>query len=153
MGPGGGPEGMDIVSEFTKWIDVDVTGAVLLETPSPAQEAAASKDTTPSSPLAINVSLPNVGGAPGTMISIPVSVGDMTGQGVRSYDMQVSFNPAVLQPGVPIFTSLGTLSSGMTVAANASNAGHMIISAFQANDLSGAGTLILLNFTVVGSQG
>ena len=119
----------------------------------PADARVTYSGTSPNSPLAISVSLPNAMGQHGLTVSIPISVGDMTGQGVRSYDLQVSFDPTVLQPTGQPFTSLGTLSAGMIIAANANNSGHIVISAYQANDLAGAGTLINLNFNVVGTAG
>jgi len=99
------------------------------------------------------VSLPNVAAQPGTLITVPITVSDMTGRGIISYDLQVTFNPAVIQPASPEFDITGTLSSGMSITPNANNAGHLIISAFQATDLAGAGTLINLKFNVVGSLG
>ena len=51
------------------------------------------------------------------------------------------------------FDTAGTVSSGMLITPNAMNPGHLIISAFQATDLSGSGTLINLKFTIVGAPG
>jgi hypothetical protein len=41
----------------------------------------------------------------------------------------------------------------MAITPNATNGGHLIISGFQANELSGTGTLLNLNFKVVGTAG
>ena len=103
--------------------------------------------------LVVSVSLPNTTAPAGSSCRSPVTVGSVAGQAVRSYDLQVSFNSAVLQPMPTAFSTFGTISIGMAVAANTSNAGHVIISAFQASDASGSGTLINLNFMVVGSVG
>jgi hypothetical protein len=91
--------------------------------------------------------------AAGSTISVPVTVGSVTGRGITAYDFQVSFNPAILQPASPPFDQTGTVSSAMSITPNAGNAGHLIISAFQATDLTGAGTLLNLRFTVVGTNG
>lgn len=108
----------------------------------------------------VTVALPNASASPGTSITIPVTVGDTTGRNILSYDFQVSFNPAVLQPsggaactGNACFDAAGTLSSSMSITPNTGFAGHFIISAFQATNLSGAGTLINLKFDVVGASG
>ncbi len=53
------------------------------------------------------------------------------GLGVQVFDMQVSFNPAVIVPATPAFDSAGTLSTAMTITPNATNAGHLIMSAFR----------------------
>jgi len=47
----------------------------------------------------------------------------------------------------------GTLSSNMSITANAANLGHFIISAFQSTNLAGSGTLINIRFSVLGSSG
>jgi len=108
---------------------------------------------TPTGAPGLPVTLPNINAAPGSLITIPVTVGNTTGLGIISYDLQVSFNPAVLQPASPPTDTAGTLSSSMSVTPNTAFAGHFIVSAFQAQNLSGAGTLINLRFNVVGSAG
>jgi len=100
----------------------------------------------------VSVSLPNVIATPG-LVSIPITVGDTTGQGIISYDLNIDFNPAIVQPASPAFEQAGTLSSAMSITPNANNAGHLIISAFQAANLSGSGTLLILRFNVVGLPG
>jgi hypothetical protein len=111
--------------------------------------------TAPQSPtVTIPVNLAHVSGAVNTDVNVPITVTDLTGQGVKAYDLQVTYNPAIVQPATPDpFDKAGTLSSGMVVTPNANNAGHLIISAFQSTDLSGAGVLLYLKFHVVGSPG
>src|SRR5262249_27428888 len=106
------------------------------------------------------VSLSNVTAPNGAVISVPMTVSDLTGQGVRSYDLQVSFNSSIVTPcdatcggNNQPYDNSGTLSSGMSITPNANNAGHLIISAFQATDLSGSGTLLFLRFKVIGTNG
>src|ERR1043166_6266754 len=41
----------------------------------------------------------------------------------------------------------------MSITPNSNDAGHLIISAFQAQDLAGSGTLINLRFNLIGSAG
>ncbi|MBK8464198.1 MAG: hypothetical protein IPL32_00060 [Chloracidobacterium sp.] len=65
----------------------------------------------------------------------------------------MDFNPAVLTPAVAPVTTTGTLSSSMSITPNTSNAGHIIISAFQGASVIGSGTLLILNFNVVGTPG
>jgi hypothetical protein len=120
-------------------------------TPPPTDTATAT--ATPVYPF-VTISLPNVAALPGSTISIPIRAGDTTGLGIVSYDLHVSFNPAVITPATPAFEIAGTLSSGMQVSADTSNSGHLILSADVpgANPpLAGSGTLINLNFNVVGS--
>jgi len=101
----------------------------------------------------VTVSLPNTAGASGLSVTIPITVGDLTGFGVVAYDFTLAFDPNVLQLQSPPTDSGGTLSSGMTITPNASSPGRLIISAFGSNVLSGAGTLLNLKFNVVGAPG
>ena len=102
---------------------------------------------------AVPVSMPMASASPGTIVTIPVTTGSITGLNVNSFDFQVTFNPAILTPASPAFDSAGTLSSTMLVTPNADFPGHLIISAFQSAFLSGSGTLLNLRFNVVGTLG
>src|SRR5436190_4578946 len=105
-------------------------------------------------PTPIPVTLPNLAGAAGSNLTVPVTVGDLTGRSVLSYDLQVTFDPAVAVPMALPYDAGGTLSTGMLITANSNNPGHLIISAFRGSPfLSGSGTLIFLRFTLVGAPG
>jgi hypothetical protein len=84
---------------------------------------------------------------------VPITVGDTTGQQINSYDLQVTFDPTVVQPSATAYDTAGSLSSGMLITPNTDNSGHLVISAFQGTSIAGSGTLINLKFTVVGSSG
>ena len=84
------------------------------------------------------------------IVVIPMTVEDLTGRNVISYDLNIDFDPMVVVPASPAFTQTGTLSVGMSITANDANAGHLIISGFQDAPLVGAGTLINLRFDVIG---
>src|SRR5262249_38292012 len=66
-------------------------------------------------------------------------------------DFTVTYDPSVLSYLSP--DQSATLSSGMTVTVNSSTPGTLIISGFSANPLTGAGTLLKLNFFAVGPVG
>ncbi|MBK8467481.1 MAG: hypothetical protein IPL32_16820 [Chloracidobacterium sp.] len=108
----------------------------------------------------VPVSLPAQVQAGGN-ISYAITVGDLTGLSVISYDFQISYDPAVLVPlggatcaANACFTQTGTLSSSMSVTPNVGfPGGHFIVSAFQGAPLVGGGTLLILNFNIVGSAG
>ena len=87
-------------------------------------------------------------------------MGNLTGLFVISYDLNVRFNPLIVQPASPAFESVGTLSSGMSITPNAGNQGDLIISGFQGASLCdppqtcvGGETLVRLRFNVVGTTG
>jgi len=113
----------------------------------------AKTDTSESSQaFAVTASLPNLTETPGN-ITIPLTVGDMTGEGIFSFDIQITFDPAVILPTGSGIDIAGTLSSGAAVTSGVTNAGHLIISGFQATEFSGAGTLVNLKFTVQNNLG
>jgi len=120
-------------------------------TNTPSSVPSNSPTSTPT-PSGIPVSLPDVNAIPGVVV-IPITVGDMTGQEIISYDLNIDFDPARIQPATPPVDPTGTLSSSMSITPNANNAGHLTISAFQGAALSGAGTLIKLRFNIVGTPG
>ena len=119
-------------------------------TNTPTNTATATATATPG---ALVVSLPSVIATPGSNISLPITVGDTTGLDIFSYDLQITYDPAVVAPMNPEFDVSGTLSSGMVLTASSDVPGHLIVSAFQGTALSGAGTLLKLNFTVPGIAG
>ncbi|MBK8464447.1 MAG: hypothetical protein IPL32_01320 [Chloracidobacterium sp.] len=100
------------------------------------------------------VTLPAVNAAPGSDITIPITVGDLTGYSIIAYDLQVTFDSAVLQPASQPIDSVGTMSSNMGFTPNTANAGHLIVSAFTGGQaLAGSGILVNLRFTIVGTPG
>ncbi|GIV57476.1 MAG: hypothetical protein KatS3mg109_2041 [Pirellulaceae bacterium] len=89
-----------------------------------------------------SVSLPTVSGAPGEHAQLPVTVSDLTGEGVIAYDFTITYDPAVLQlTGV---TTSGTLSDGWTVSSNGATPGVFVVSAANASAVAGSGTLLLI---------
>jgi len=119
---------------------------------SPTPTSTLTATATPTgSPIA--VSMPDVSWATGSVVTVPITVGNMTGRGIVSYECQVSFNPSVVQPASPAIDQIGTLSSTTSISANPVFPGHLIISAFQGGPFNGAGTLLNLRFNVVGSSG
>lgn len=101
----------------------------------------------------IVLALPTGKALPGTNITVPVKVTDITGRGVRASDLQITYDPSVLRPQTVPFDTSGTLMAGMLITSNAADTGHLILSAFQATDIAGAGIMINLKFTVVGVPG
>jgi hypothetical protein len=106
------------------------------------------------SAVSISVGLPNRSGPHGAGASIPINVSDLTNFGVFSYDLDISFDPTVLQPRNPVFNLTGSLSNGLTVNANTATPGRIRINGFSsANAQSGQGALLQLNFDIVGNTG
>ncbi|HEX9004389.1 MAG TPA: putative Ig domain-containing protein [Blastocatellia bacterium] len=108
---------------------------------------------SPSRPVVqIPVSLPMLSAASGAGVTIPITVGNLAGQNITAYDLDLVFDPGVLQPQASPLDGAGTLSSGMTLTPNVMT-GRLRISAFGISALSGSGTLLNLKFNVVGVAG
>jgi hypothetical protein len=117
----------------------------------PAPSKATTK--TPAAPGAtITVSLPFKQDAPGAT-TIPITVGDTTGQGIGSYALDISFDSSVLQPQATPYDTAGTLSNGWLITPNTSTTGHLVLNAFSTIDMTGQGILLNLKFNVVGGAG
>ncbi|MBM4160895.1 MAG: T9SS type A sorting domain-containing protein [Ignavibacteria bacterium] len=95
----------------------------------------------------VSVSLPTVQGQQGASVTIPVTVGDLTGKGVIAYDFAVTFDTTIVK--ITGISSSGTLSSGMTIVPNVTS-GRIAVAAATTQALSGSGTLINLVGDLVG---
>lgn len=102
---------------------------------------------------AIGVSLSNQTVEPNSNVIIPINVQDTTGMNVISYEFDLSYDPSVLQLQATPIDMAGTLSNGMSVTVNTATTGLIKVAAFGATSMSGAGVLLKLKFTSVGSFG
>jgi len=84
-------------------------------------------------------------------LTIPITAGDMTNRGVYSYDFTYTYNPSTLT--YTGYSTAGTLSSGFTMTVHSPAAGTLVFSGFGSTPLSGAGTLLNVNFTAAGPIG
>ena len=86
----------------------------------------------------INVSLPeNYYGSAGDTVMIPVTTGDLTGEGVESYEFTLTFDSSVLEV---IDFEAGPVSDGMTIVTNGEVDGEFSVAAsHNTGFLSGSG--------------
>lgn len=97
----------------------------------------------------VTVSLPTVTSKIGTTQSIPITVGDLTGKGVISFQFTVAYNPAYVN--ITGVTTTGALAAGLnTPVAYTGTPGQITVAAAGISALAGSGTLIYLNATMVG---
>ena len=118
----------------------------------PANRAIELTETeTPASDGHVTASLGQISSATGSSVTIPVSVGELTGRKVFAYDLTLNYDPSVLLwQGAE---ASGTLSESLNVTVNAATPGKLLISAFGISPLTGVGTLLNLNFKVIGASG
>ncbi|HEY0658543.1 MAG TPA: cohesin domain-containing protein, partial [Pyrinomonadaceae bacterium] len=107
--------------------------------------------------VGVPVSLPTSTVEAETTILVPVTVGDLTGLNITSYEFTVSYDTSVLQLASPAFETTGTLTGaagGYTVFNDTTvPSGQVRIGAFGTTPLSGAGTLIFIRFNVLPGPG
>jgi Tol biopolymer transport system component len=100
----------------------------------------------------VNVDIPDdLAREQGSTLVVPINVTDTAAMGILSYDFALNFDPQVLEPlPVPI-DKTGTLSAGFVVNAGTGQPGRVVVSGFGTTPLSGAGTLLYVKFSVIGT--
>jgi hypothetical protein len=92
----------------------------------------------------VNVRLPEVAARPGSEVSIPVNVGDLTGKRVTAFELVITCDTSVVH--LKGIDQERTLSEGLTMFANNRvhpfNVGKMKIVCASAKPISGAGVLV-----------
>jgi hypothetical protein len=106
-----------------------------------------------SGPVPVIVNAPVATVSPAAVFYLPVTVTDLTGLNVLSYQFDLRFDPSVVQLQPTTLDASGTLSSGMFIIWNEPTPGRLLGSAYRATPLSGSGTLIKIGFTAVGPIG
>ena len=141
--------------EFTPQVVSVTEDLTKLNFPALQFSTGSKENITDASENPVTVSLPTQGiSCKTTAVTVPVSVGDVTGKNVLAFDFEVRFNPTVLRPsGFAPTSNRGTLSSSFTITANPFLPGRLIVSGFGIYPLSGAGTLLNLNFELIGQAG
>jgi uncharacterized protein (TIGR03437 family) len=104
------------------------------------------------SPAQVAISLPQIAAATGSSVTIPITAGDLTGRNFISFDFDLTYDASVLQAQSSPTDATDTLARNLTITANATP-GRLRVSAFGAQAMSGAGTLLKLKFNVTGASG
>lgn len=88
---------------------------------------------------------------PNQQVTVPINVDDTTGRNVLGYETSITYDSTKLT--YLSFSTVGTLSNGLSVLVNSSVPGTLNIAASSTgpNPLSGAGVLLNLNFFATGS--
>jgi hypothetical protein len=107
----------------------------------------------PSPTNAIRVSVPNVKAAQGSEVKVPLVIEDLNGVGVTSYQFEIGYDPAVLEPA-PVAADLsGTLSDGFGVAAHSPEPGLLKVIVYGTSPVTADGLFTNLTFKAVGTAG
>ena len=82
---------------------------------------------------------------------IPVEIGNVSDEGIISFEIDVRYDPSLMQPQANPVDLTGTVSSGLTTVVNAETPGLLRIVAYGAVPISGDGILLNLRFTAFGA--
>ena len=93
----------------------------------------------------ISVSLPSTQGVVNNSDTIPLTVGDLTGQGVTAFQFVVTYDPSVIE--ITGAAGAGTLSEGKLLLSNTTVSGQISVSGASDFDYEGGGVLVNLEVT------
>ena len=100
----------------------------------------------------VSVRVPNVETKPDTTILMPILVSDVTGYGIISYQFHVKYDSMVIKATDALVENTITAPWG-SVSTNLNTQGDIIIGAFGITELTGADTLLFLEFEISGDVG
>lgn len=101
----------------------------------------------------IAVELASIASSIGKEIVVPVTVEGIADKGVISYEIDLRYDPSVLQPLVDPVNVAGTASRGLSVVTNATEPGLLRVVLYGAYPIEENGVLFNLRFTSVGDVG
>ena len=96
----------------------------------------------------ISISLPELNGQAGGALTVPLSVGDLTGKGVTSFSTTIDFNQTLIQ--VNGVSQAGTLTANSNAVVDLNTPGKATIT-WSGTALAGAGVLLNLEVTLLAS--
>jgi hypothetical protein len=104
-------------------------------------------------PDPLTVKLPELWTAFDKEVTVPVTVSAIANKGVISFEFDLRYDPAVLQPFANSVDVSGTVSRGLSVAANATEPGILRVVVYGPMPIDRDGVLLNLRFTAVGKPG
>ena len=97
----------------------------------------------------VSVTLPQLSGSAGEEILLPLTVGNLTGKSVTSFEATLVYDPSIIQ--ITGVSQDGTLSDGVSPIVNVSTPGRVVVSWATVSPLQGAGVLLNFETTLVSS--
>jgi hypothetical protein len=86
-------------------------------------------------------------------VLIPISVEGAANKGIISYEFDLRYDPLVIQPKANPVDLAGTVSRGLSVVVNNSEAGLLKVAVYGPIPIASDGILLNLRFTAVGAPG
>ena len=89
----------------------------------------------------------------GDDFTVALTASNTTGEGILGYEFVLTYDSSVILPQLSPCDNVGTLSSSLSVTCNPTVPGTLRVVLFGTMPISGAGTLLKLNFNAVGTSG
>ncbi len=86
-------------------------------------------------------------------VLIPIGVEGAASQGIISYEFDLRYDPLVIQPKLNPVDLVGTVSRGLSVVVNNSEAGLLKVAVYGPMPITSDGILLNLRFTAIGASG
>lgn len=102
---------------------------------------------------AIKLVVPDANADAGSVVQVPLRIGDLSKRNVIAYQFDVSFDPDVIRPEQIAADSAETLSNGLHLVYNSPEPGLLKVGVFGVRPIEGEGTLLNLRFNAVGAAG
>ena len=99
------------------------------------------------------VDMPQISAEAGKDVTVPVNVYAIAGKGVIAYELDLRYDPKVLETGKTIAEFAKTISRGLYAVVNADAPGHIRVVVYGAYPIDEDGVLLNLHFHAVGSPG
>ncbi len=90
----------------------------------------------------VSVTLPDLQVSAGASELIPITVGDLSGSEVKSFELSISYDPTIVE--ITGVSNAGTLTSSVAPIVNTTTSGKVTIAWADAFALQGSGTLVYL---------
>jgi hypothetical protein len=101
----------------------------------------------------VGISVPNTKAAQGSLVTVPVSISNLRGRGITSYQFDVAYDPSILEPVQAPADLAGTLSEGFGMAANSPEPGLLKVAVYGVAPASVDGIYVNLRFKALGDAG
>jgi hypothetical protein len=102
---------------------------------------------------AIFMSAPAITAAGGSAITVPLSIDNLAGAEVSSYQFDIEYDPKVISPALIAASITDTLSGGLTVVSHSPMPGLLKVVVYGAVPAYGDGVHINLSFAVIAGRG
>lgn len=111
----------------------------------PMRDADAEKD--------ISVKVPKLTAQTGSLVEVPITFENVKGRGIGSYQFDVTYDPAVLEPAEVAAMLESTMGESLDVVSNSPEPGLLKVAVWGVLPVTGDGTYANLKFNVIGETG